>query len=140
MKKLFALLSILTIFVIVLSGCGGNATVASWTTSGTLVNESEDNSWVLSVDRVNGHIRRDVNFTADNLSIFHTRSFISNGEMTLTMTQGSTEIVIDLTDGLDGFVNTSLFEPGNIRLRLDFHDATDVSLALRWQSGFFFQH
>ena len=138
MKKIILFFSILTILVAALSGCGANTTVASWTTSGTVVNNSEDESWELSAGRVNGHIRRDATFTQDNLDFFFVRSSNTEGEVRLTLIQGDNEFEIDLTGGIDGFIATGGLEPGDIRLRLDFDGATDVNVMITWNVRLFF--
>jgi len=132
------MISILTVLVMGLVACGGNSTVASWTTSGTLVNDSLDESWTLSIGQANGNIRRDARFNQQNLDFFFVRASIGSGNATLTITQGSNETIIDLSDGMDGFISTAGLGPGNIRLRLDFDNATDVEIEISWEARFFF--
>ena len=138
MKRIIAFFSILTFFAAVLSGCGANTTIASWTTSGTVTNQSEDERWFLAVGRANGHIRRDANFTQDNLDFFFIRSSNTEGEVRLTLIQDDTEIEFVLYPGLNDFINVGGLQPGNIRLRLDFDNATDVEVMITWNVRQFF--
>jgi len=121
------------VMILTFAACGSDTTtVATWTTSGTLVNERETDSWFISVGRANGHIRRDATFAADSLELVQIRSFNADGEITLTFTQGDSETVIDLSGGLDGFMNLIQFEPGTIGIRLDFNNATDIDIYIDW--------
>jgi hypothetical protein len=133
LRKFIAIFGIVLIFAM-LAGCGANSTVASWSTSGTLVNNSRDESWELSVGRANGHIRRDATLSQDALYNLFVRSTNSDGQVILTLTQGDTEIPIDLTGHFDGFIVTTYFEPGSIRMRLDFESAADVDVLISWQA------
>ena len=135
MKRFIVFLGVLLLFSIALTGCGSNTTVASWTTSGTLINDSQDESWTLSVGRANGHIRRNVTFNQGQLDMLNVRGSASDGELTLTLIQGDTRVELDLAQGFDGFVITYGLEPGTIQMRLDFNSATDVDVAIRWQAG-----
>ena len=140
LKRLFTFFVIFVVSLTALAACGGETTTtASWTTSGTLTNIRNDDSWQLSVDRANGHIRRDVTMTQEQLDMLHVWSWNSEGQSRLTLIQGSTEIEIDLTGGAQGFLITSGLEPGSVRMRLDFEGATDIDVEIRWQaSGLFF--
>ena len=139
MKRLIVFLSILVVLFITLTGCGGG-TVASWTTSGTLVNNFDDDGWELSVGRANGHIRRDVTLSQEQLDMLHVRSRHSGGEITLTLTQGDTEITSLLGEQELEFIVTTGLEPGTVRIQLDFDSATDVDVEISWRAGFFFFH
>ena len=138
MKRIIAFFSILAISAAALSGCGANTTIASWTTSGTVTNQSQDEGWFIAVARANGHIRRDATFTQDNIYHFFIRSSNTGGEVRLTLTQGDTEVEFDLTGETDVFPILSGFQPGNIRLRLDFDSATDVEVLITWNVRQFF--
>ena len=138
MKRIIAFFSILAISVAALSGCGATTTIASWTTSGTVTNQSQDEGWFIAVARANGHIRRDATFTQGNLDHLFIRSNHTDGEIRLTLIQGDTEIEIELTPGLDVFPVVSGLQPGTIRLRLDFDNATDVEVLITWNVRQFF--
>jgi len=140
LKKFIAFLSIFVVLSTALAGCGGNFTTATWSTSGTVVNNAEDESWELAIGRVNGHIRRDVTLSQDQLYMLHVRSNHSGGEITLTLTQGNTEIIAQIEDGHRGFLASTGLSPGTMRMRLDFDSATDVGIDISWRTGFFFQN
>lgn len=135
MKRLIVFLGVLLVFSITLIGCGETTTTASWTTSGTLINDSQDESWTLSVAHANGHIRRNATLDQGQLDMLHVRGSVGDGEATLTIIQGDTDIEIDLTLGIEGFIITYGLEPGRIQIRLDFNSAVDVDVLIRWRAG-----
>ena len=138
-KKRFFALGILIVLVIALNACTFDFTrspsgdiATSWTTSG-LTHNHEANRWHISANRVNGYTRRDINFTAESLSALQIATSNNGGNISLAITQGETNKLVELA----GEVNETLdisndFEPGNIRLRLEFEDAENVVITLNW--------
>ena len=138
MKKFIAFFGI-ALMLLIFASCGGASTVANWSGS-NMDSDLQDNSWTVTADRVNGNItRQDVDFSAENLDMLHVSSMNTDGEVILTLIQGDIEIPVDLTGGTEGFLISGDLQPGNIRLRLDFDNATDVRVTVRWQgAGLFF--
>ena len=105
------------------------------TSSGTFTNQRisiDDSSWRVSLGRGNGHSRIDYTLSMGELSNLRISSAYSGGTVTFTLTQGSTDKVIELTGSFDGSVETSGFEPGRVRFRLDFGQVEDLEFVLRW--------
>ena len=105
------------------------------TSSGTFTNQrisSDDGSWRVSLERGNGHSRIDYTLSRGELSNLRINSTNSGGTVTFTLIQGSTDRIIELTGGFDGSVDTSGFEPGRVRFRLDFGQVEDLEFVVRW--------
>jgi len=136
MKKIkaSAMLLIAVAFVIVTTACSSETrVVSSWTTSGTLTHENEVDSWLISINRVNGSSRRDINFTTESLTSLHVENTNSDGNVSLVISQGETEQTIDISDNFNEILDISdTFEPGSIRLRLEFENAENVRVSLSW--------
>ena len=138
MKRFFVFFVITLMSLAILTACGGETTtVASWSTSGGLTNDSQTESWHVSAGRINGHIRRDITFTQDSLSMLYVHATNSDGEMFLTFTQGDMVTTLNISGNFEGFLAMPGFEPGTIRVRLDFESAVDPDVFIRWAAGFF---
>ena len=134
MKKLFAVL-IITFTLVLFSSCNEPRSISAfhtWTTSGTLTHAIEADRWDISVASVDGRAWREINFSAQNLNALHVRSANNYGTVRLRLIQGDTEIITDLTEYFYGHPATSYFEPGQIRLRLDFINAEGVNISISW--------
>jgi len=132
-KKIFSLVMVVAAIIVMAACASETRVVSSWTTSGTLTHYNEADSWFISVNRVNGHSRRDVTFTSESLSALHVQNTNSNGSVILIITQGETERRVDISDNYNEILDISDgFEPGSIRLRLEFEHAENVRVSLRW--------
>ena len=137
MKRLFVIIC-LALMLSALSSCSGAQTIASWS-GNNMVSNSEDYSWVVSASRVNGNItRQDVDFGIENLDMLHINSTNSEGEVHLTLIQGDNKIDVNITKEFTGFLITEGLEPGNIIMRLDFDNAVDVHVEIKWQGSAMF--
>jgi len=90
------------------------------------------NGWAITTEQINGNRNRTLNFTAQELTLFYMQSFNAYGEIILTITQGATEKVVDITGEFADYLDMSDFRPGEIRLDLDFDSAQWVNIALMW--------
>jgi len=90
------------------------------------------NGWAITTEQIDGNRNRTINFTARELTLFYMQSFNEYGEIVLTITQGATEKVLDITGEFAGYLDMSGFRPGEIRLDLDFDSAQCVNIALMW--------
>ena len=134
MKKLFAVLMI-ALTLALFSSCDEPRSISAfhtWTTSGTLTHAIEVDHWEISVASVDGRAWRDIDFSAQNLGALHVRSANNHGMVRLRLIQGDTEMITDLTEYFYGYPATSYFEPGEIRLRLDFINAEGVNISISW--------
>ena len=96
------------------------------------IDQRTDDSWIYIAERRNGIHVTSINFTADELSALHLESSNERGEILLTLTQGSVSKEIDISDGFNGHLDMSDFEPGRITFRLQFDSARQVNIAFRW--------
>ena len=127
-KRLIAFGVLLSI-IIVLTACGD---YNSW--SGTMMSSrGTGNDWSISARTVRGHTVRTVSFTAEELAALRIDSENEDGKISFTMTQGEIEIVTDISGEFNDNIDTSGFEPGRIRLRLDFEAASGVNVTVNWE-------
>jgi len=138
MTKKFLVFAFLATIAFALAACTGGplTTTASWSISGNVTNTAELDSWHVAARRINGHVRRNIEIDDAGLSHFRFRSTSTSGEITITLTQGDNEHVIDISGNKAGDIdlryNDFNFEPGRIRVRLDFNRADDVDVFLWW--------
>jgi hypothetical protein len=131
MKKLSAI-AIIVALVLVLVGCGGTGVVTSgWSSSGEQTVREVD-SWSYTASRINGNARRDIDFSAGGLANLHVNSENSEGSIRLTLSQGDVEESFDISGSFSGNIDTSAFEPGQIRVALRFDNAQDIDLYINW--------
>jgi len=126
MRKRFVMLGILLMLVTVLTSCTANG---GWI---MLSSSSTDNGWTLtakSADTGESHFA-DLDDAA--LAAFQVKSTSSTGKSFLTITQGDTEISIDISGEFDENIDMSGFEPGQIKFHLNFEKANDVDVAISW--------
>ena len=137
-KKLVLLISALALVIVatvtvvlVVAFTREGVAVNSGTFTGSPNNVAND-SWNISVARANGSSRIDYTFTAANLSAMHVTSTNSSGSITLTATQGDIERTFDITGAFNDNIDMSGFEPGRVRLRLQFSNAENVEILINW--------
>jgi len=108
---------------------GGNYN--SW--SGTMMSSSHsDSGWAITARTVNGRSTRTVDFDPGNLSALRIESINEGGSVYFTMTQGNVERVTDISGGFRDRIDTSGFDTGRIRLRLNFERASEVIVVVSW--------
>ena len=131
-RKSWLALGIL-IVVIGLAGCayGARAMSNSWSISGSSVN-LQDDSWSISARTVNGHATRRLDLSAGELAALHIDSTSGGGSVYVILTQGDNERSTDISGEFYGYIDTSGFEPGRIRLRLQFGRAKGVDVLVSW--------
>ena len=131
-KKLF-LFGMLVMLLVVLVGCSSNAVTFSGSYSGQESSKRTETGWTYSLK---GSANRtgitNVNFSADNLDVFHAKSTSGGGQVSLIISQGDTELTVNLTGEFNEDVDMSGFEPGRIKLQLVLKDAVDVDVILTW--------
>ncbi|MCL2361322.1 MAG: hypothetical protein FWC73_05875 [Defluviitaleaceae bacterium] len=127
-------LVIIAAIIVAITACSSETrVVSSWTTSGTLTHNNEVDSWFISINRVNGNSMRDITFTSESLTELHVENTNSSGSVVLIITQDETERRIDISDNFNEILDISDdFEPGSIRLRLEFESAENVRVSLSW--------
>ena len=96
------------------------------------ISNVSNNTWRASPSRANGNSRVDYTFTAANLEAMTVRSTNSEGSMSITFIQGNIERTFDITGEFHENIDMSDFEPGRIRLRLEFENARDVDTVVSW--------
>ncbi|MCL2361792.1 MAG: hypothetical protein FWC73_08280 [Defluviitaleaceae bacterium] len=95
-------------------------------------NNLRNNQWNFSASRANGWTRRSPSLTADEMAIFHVSSS-SGDEISLLLEQGDISEVISISSTFHDYVDLSRFEPGRIRMTLQFDRANDINVTLRWR-------
>ncbi|MDR2956909.1 MAG: hypothetical protein LBU61_01840 [Coriobacteriales bacterium] len=125
------LLIVSIVLVIALIGCSDKAMSYSWSTTG----ESHDvqaDSWTILAKTVDGHASRNVEMSSDNLKAIHIENTNTVGSVFLVVTQGKTEETYTITGPFSGGIDTSMFSPGKLTLRVNFEKAENVSLVITW--------
>ena len=131
-KRLFAL-GLLAVLVFALAACGGSSTASTWSGSNSGRSEvREVDSWEVTARSINGYGYRDIEFSAENLAALHASISYSNGSVTMTLSQGSVENVINISTDFNENIDMSDFSAGRIRVRLDFDNTSDVSIDIGW--------
>ena len=97
-------------------------------------NNVSDSSWRTSTSRANGSSRVDYTFSATDLEAMHVSSTNSGGRILLVLIQGDTERIFDITSEFNSNIDMNDFEPGRIRLRLEFTNAENVEIVVNWSS------
>lgn len=92
----------------------------------------KDDAWSTTASGINGYCRVDKTLSADNLAAFHVSSTNNGGKVFLIVTQGDAEKTFEVTGEYNDTVDMSEFEPGRIRLRLEFENAKDVNVSVSW--------
>jgi len=132
-KKILTFVLMVATAIIITACTNETRVVSSWTTSGTLTHNNEVDSWLISVNRVNGNSRRDITFTYESLAALHVENTNSSGNVTLVITQGEIERRVDISGNFSETLNISDdFEPGRIRLLIEFESAENVRVSLGW--------
>ncbi|MBW0254715.1 hypothetical protein [Cellulomonas sp. PS-H5] len=125
-----ALLAVAVVVALLLSR--GGVVVKSGAMSGC-VSLVRGTTWRTTAHRIDGHCRVDASLDAGRLAALRVTSTSSSGRVVLLLSQEGTTRSVDLSGGFDGPVDTHGFEPGTrTRLRVDFRDARDVRLDVRW--------
>ena len=136
MRKAKTIISLMIIMaaIVAITACSGETRVVStWTMSGALTHNIEANSWLISINRVNGNSRRDVTFTSESIRALHVENTNNGGSVALVITQGEAQRRIDISGNFNEILDISDdFEPGSIRLRLEFESAENVRVSLSW--------
>lgn len=89
-------------------------------------------SWTTRASRIDGHCRLDKTLDGSQLAALRVSGTHSSGRVLLTMTQGHVEQAVELTGGFDDRLDMSAFQPGRVRMRVDYHDAAGVIVAVSW--------
>jgi len=134
MRKIIAVLSVIFLGVAV-AGCGsGTAMRSSWSHR-NLVSNSQPTSWMIVAETVRGHATRRIEMSAEQMAGLHVRSSSDSGEVWLVVSDDDPNfrMSVDLSGEFDEYVDLGdAFEPGRIRLRLEFVDVEGLELYLRW--------
>lgn len=101
--------------------------------SSVAISYVKNDTWTTTASSVNGNYRVDKTFDSGNLASFHASSTNSIGKIVLKLIQGDVEKSIDITGEFNDKIDMSEFEPGRIRLRLEFEHATDLSISVSWK-------
>ncbi|MDR2569773.1 MAG: hypothetical protein LBD23_05695 [Oscillospiraceae bacterium] len=96
------------------------------------ISNVSNNTWKVSPSSANGSSRIDYTFTTANLEAMTVTSTNSEGNISLTFTQGDTERIFDIAGEFHENIDMSGFESGRIRLRLVFDNAKDVNTVVSW--------
>ena len=92
-----------------------------------------DGEWTYTARTANGWTRRSPNLSADELAAFYVVSNSGNG-VRLRLEQGDLLEVIDLSGNFRGPIDLGHFEPGRVRIRLEFDRANDVYVRISWRT------
>jgi len=131
-KKGLLIFSALALLTLLLAGCGALSTSFSGSDRNSSSRLTAD-GWTYTADSVNGRLTtRNLTLTAENLASLHVESRIGSGGASLILMQGDNERTIDISGNFSGYIDTSGFEPGDIRLRLQYDSARNVNVSITW--------
>ena len=125
---------ILTLLMVAsLAGCGyGPHSVShSWSARG-VNSDVERDYWIINATSINGHTTRRLELSAAEIGALHVQSSNRAGGITVTLTQGDTVEVFDVSTSFDGLLDTGAFEGGRIRIRVDFDRAEGIEFHASW--------
>jgi putative flippase GtrA len=88
--------------------------------------------WIFRARTANGWERRSPTLSAEQLNRFHVLSDSGDG-IRLRLEQGNVMEIIDLSGFFDGQINMRAFEPGRVRITLEFDRARDVDVRISWR-------
>jgi len=91
-----------------------------------------NNEWTFTARNANGSERRSPNLNAAQLAAFHVLSDSGDGIM-LRLTQENRTELVDISGFFDGYIDMSAFEPGRVRVTLEFNHANDVDVKVSWR-------
>jgi len=92
-----------------------------------------DGEWALTARSANGRERRSPDLTAQQLENFHVFSDSGRG-VTLRLEQDGRVKSIDISGYFDRVLDLSAFEPGRVRVILEFDRANDVYVRVNWRA------
>jgi len=137
-KKIFILIGVVLIatiiFYVAIFSFSDTATYyTSWTAILSSTNAKAD-SWTISAKIANGNaIRRNINLNSDNFNSMHIENTNSDGNVSLIITQGNIEKIINIDREFSESIDMSDFKPGRVKLHLNFENAKDVKTNINWQ-------
>jgi len=141
----FLIVTLISIFLLSLSVSlfmrfshfGGSVRVVR---SGTFINMKQDvgsDGWHFFAEEANGHITFFVNLDQHSLDNFSFESGISDGEMSMLITQGDLTQIFDLSEIIRIIspedIAMSMFKPGRIEMRLNLVNAKAATVIVGWQ-------
>ena len=91
-----------------------------------------NDTWRVRSSRANGYSRVYYIFDETDLATMHVNSRNATGSIHLTFTQGDLERTVDISNEYYGYIDLSGFEPGEVRLRLEFEDAVQINITISW--------
>lgn len=92
----------------------------------------KNDTWVATAKSINGNSRVDVTLNAENLAAFRVDATNDSGKVFLKLTQGDVEKTIEITGAFNDKIDMGDFQPGRIRLRLEFEHAGVVNVIMHW--------
>jgi len=107
--------------------------VSSWSGSGIKISNAVNDTWTVTAGSLSGNSRMDITFDEAKLAALHVKSTDDGGKVTLVRIQGDVERATDISGEFDGAIDMTDFEPGRIRLRLEFDRAEGLSTVISWK-------
>jgi len=131
-KKRMLMLCGVMLLAFVLVACGRLSVSFSGSHRNAVSNLTID-GWTYTANTINGRATtNNLELTADNLSQLHVDANFGGGTILLELIQGDFGRGLHLADDFSGYVDTSGFEPGEIRLRLVFTNVQNMDISIRW--------
>jgi len=132
MKKLIitALVFALLASPMMLVGC------TSFSGSSSNLNHAySDGVWTVTATSVNGTLSRSFNLQQEQLDSLRVTSVAAQGSVQLVLIQGDVEktVILDQLHVSAQPIDTSDFNPGSVRVRLNFTNARGVSIVVSWR-------
>ena len=88
--------------------------------------------WTISAERANGYSRRTPALRGVEMDVFHVIS-TGDGNISLRIEQERHIETIDISNSFDGHIDLHRFEPGRIGITVEFDQAEDVNITIRWR-------
>jgi len=134
LKKIYGLIlkTLLLVFIgLTVTGCEGADLFVGTTDIST------NNHWRFTARRANGQQTLTRSLNQEDLRNFTVNSTIESGEMFLILSQGGSRQTINLGGGEMTLsaddIGLDEFEPGSIRMQLDFVEARGATVYIRWR-------
>lgn len=134
--RVFVSILALVMSLAVFTACDG-ANSGSFTVSINRNEQTFNGGFSASADRVSsGRRNRTFHLHASEVNAIHVTGSAYEGSLILVISQNGnedgTEVVVDLTNGFEGFVDTSGLDAGRIRFSLRYDDVRNSNVRVTW--------
>jgi len=127
-KGYIALIGLLAILVVVMAGC-----ITSSLTGSMMTKNLTNGHWRITANTLGGHVSQTIDASAEDLAALYVKNANSSGTVSLVLTQDDTSKTYDVSGSFDGSIDTSMFIPGKVTIRLNIIGARNIDVTVKWK-------